>query len=297
MGDKMKIRRIYRNWDNPDCRIQIKHFINTRVMPVFNPHFHNELEIIYFIRGNYEIYKEDGNLKIKDGTIYFVLPDEVHSVRSLIDDGEYISLAIDLSAISMNPEHYFQKCFVQPMQTGGLRLPRMIRNKEPGYEELIVYLEQLRRPEMREASYTLKRFSCVMGFCTELMQYCSITAINVHTTYEESSLAKACVDYMHANYDRELSLELLAAHVHVHPNYLCTVFKKDVGMTILEYLSRVRVERARDLLSRKTLSIAQIAEQCGFRSISTFQRTFKAYTGTTPSKYARGYKMKNKEAV
>ena len=289
----MKIRRIYRDWDNPDCRIQIKHFVNTRVMPVFNPHFHNELEIIYFIRGSYEVYKEDGNLSIKGGTIYFVLPDEVHSVRSLMDDGEYISLAIDLSAISMNPEHYFQKCFVQPLQTGGLRLPRMIRSKDPGHKELIAYLEQFRQPGMEEAASVLKRFSCVMGFCTELMQHCTITTNNAYTIYEESSLAKACVDYMHANYDRALSLELLAAHVHVHPNYLCNAFKKDVGMTILEYLSRVRVERARELLSRKNLSIAQIAERCGFKSISTFQRTFKAYTGTNPSKFARGFKMKH----
>ena len=293
----MKIRRIYRDWDNPDCRIQIKHFVNTRVMPVFNPHFHNELEIIYFIRGSYEVYKEDGNLSIKGGTIYFVLPDEVHSVRSLMDDGEYISLAVDLSAISMNPEHYFQKGFVQPLQTGTLRLPRMIKSRDPGYKELVVYLEQLRQPCMEEAAYTLKRFSCVMGFCTELMQYCTVTANHVYTMQEESSIAKACVDYMHANYSQELSLELLAAHVHVHPNYLCAVFKKDVGMTVLEYLNRIRIERARELLSRKKQSIAQIAEQCGFRSVSTFQRTFKAYTGTTPSKFSRGYKMKIKDVM
>ena len=136
-----------------------------------------------------------------------------------------------------------------------------------------------------------------MGFCAELMQYCTITADHVYALQEESSLAKACVDFMHANYSREVSLELLAAHVHVHPNYLCAVFKKDVGMTILEYLNRIRIERARDLLSRKKLSIAQIAERCGFRSISTFQRTFKAYTGTTPSKFARGFKIKIKDVM
>jgi len=106
---------------------------------------------------------------------------------------------------------------------------------------------------------------------------------------------------MHANYSQVLSLERLAAQVHVHPNYLCAVFKKDVGMTVLEYLSSIRIERARELLGRKNLSIAQIAEQCGFRSISTFQRTFKAYTGTTPSKFARGFKAKlgkiNKDVI
>ena len=102
---------------------------------------------------------------------------------------------------------------------------------------------------------------------------------------------------MHSNYDRELTLAMLAQHVHVHPNYLCAIFKKDVGMTVLEYLSRIRVERARELLGRKKLSVDQIAEQCGFRSVSTFQRTFKAYTGTTPSKFARGFKMKIKDVM
>lgn len=284
----MKTRRIYRNWENPDCRIQIKHFYSTRVMPVFNPHYHTELEIIYFIRGSYEIYREEGNQKVKGGTIYFVPLDEVHSVRSLVDEGEYICVIVDLSAISMSPEHYFQKSFVQPLQNGNLRLPRMLSSKDPGYKELVVYLEQLRAQPADAA----KRFSCVMGFCAELMQYCTVTESNVHAVQQQYSLVKACVDYMHANYSQVLSLERLASHVHVHPNYLCAVFKKDVGMTVLEYLSSIRIERARDLLGRKNLSIAQIAEQCGFRSISTFQRTFKAYTGTTPSKFARGFKAK-----
>lgn len=284
----MKTRRVYRNWENPDCRIQIKHFFNTRVMPVFNPHFHTELEIIYFIRGSYEVYREERNQKVKGGTIYFVPLHEVHSVRSLIDEGEYISVIVDLSAISMNPEHYFQKSFVQPLQNGNLRLPRMLSSRDPGYKELVVYLEQLRAQPVD----AIKRFSCVMGFCAELMQYCTVTENNVHAVQEQYSLVKACVDYMHANYSQVISLEKLASHVHVHPNYLCAVFKKDVGMTVLEYLSSIRIERARDLLGRKNLSITQIAEQCGFRSISTFQRTFKAYTGTTPSKFARGFKAK-----
>lgn len=293
----MKTRRVYRNWENPDCRIQIKHFYSTRVMPVFNPHFHNELEIIYFIQGSYEVYREEGNQKVKGGTIYFVPLDEVHSVRSLVDEGEYFSLIVDLSAISMNPEHYFQKSFVQPLQNGSLRLPRMLRSSDPGYKELVVYLEQLRVQPVDAA----KRFACVMGFCAELVQYCTVTANNVHAVQQQYSLVKACVDYMHANYSQVLSLERLAAQVHVHPNYLCAVFKKDVGMTVLEYLSSIRIERARELLGRKNFSIAQIAEQCGFRSISTFQRTFKAYTGTTPSKFARGFKAKlgkiNKDVI
>ena len=101
-----------------------------------------------------------------------------------------------------------------------------------------------------------------------------------------TEIAKRCVHYLHENYCNRISLGELAEHIHIHPNYLCAVFKKSTGLTVMEYLSQIRMERARDFLREGDLSIGQVAERCGFQSISSFQRTFKAYTGATPSGFA-----------
>lgn len=71
---------------------------------------------------------------------------------------------------------------------------------------------------------------------------------------------------------------------------LCRIFKKHAGMTMSEYVSRYRVERARRMLADPELQIAIIAEQVGFSSLSQFNRNFLKYAGESPTQYRTGLK-------
>ncbi len=291
----MNVQRIYRNWDSDDCHIYVRMGISKRIVPFFNPHFsphlHDELEIQYIIRGSYELYRTEGNIRVGADTIYIVPPNEPHGQRSLSQDGEYIILVIQTSAISMDREHFFQKGFVEPLRTGRLHLPRLFRPNDPGYKELEGYMQQLRQLYIDDPTCISKRFIYAMSFCMELMQYCSVTQRNTYARRAESTIAKTCVEYLHEHYAEKISLEKLAEYVHVHPNYLCAAFKKDTGQTVLEHLNKIRVEQAKIYLGKTDLSVSQVGERCGFQSISAFQRTFKAYTGTTPGKFTRNFRM------
>lgn len=286
----MKARRLYRQWDRTDCPISIRRFTNKRVMEFFSPHLHDEIELFYIRRGIFEIYRTEGNCRVETGTVYVVPPNEVHSIRSLCDDGEYMGLSFDTSAIAMGREHFFQRKFVEPLQSGKLHLPRLLKISDPVNKTLFEYFERLFCLDIEASDDVSKRFLYTMGICTDLMNCCTFGDEEGIAEQADSDLVKECVKYMHDHYKEKLSLSVLAEHVHVHPNYLCAAFKKDVGVTVLEYLSRIRVEQARELLGRRNPNISQVAEQCGFRSISTFQRSFKAITGITPSGYAKNFK-------
>lgn len=281
----MKVHRTYRNWDSPDCHINILKFNNKRIMPLFTPHLHNELEILYFVKGVYEVYGLRQNFQIKSPMVYIVPPNEIHSVRSLCEDGRYLSLAVETSAISMNQDHFFQKSFVEPLHTGNLSFPRVFRSSDPGFPELSAYLEKLMQIKENDPAYRLRRFQYTIGLCAELMPYCDIVQ-KYNNDREGSEIARRCVIYMYENYYNRLSLAELADYIHIHPNYLCSVFKKSTGLTVMEYLNRIRMERAREFLQKGDLTIGQVAERCGYQSISAFQRTFKTHTGTTPSSFA-----------
>jgi len=126
-----------------------------------------------------------------------------------------------------------------------------------------------------------------MGACAGLMELSTAAQRQNSQERNQAGIAGKCVDYMHKHYMEKISLSDLAAYVHLHPNYLCAVFKNNTGQTVLEYLNRLRAERARTLLSRPELTISQVAEQSGFQSMSTFQRTFKSCFGITASAYAK----------
>ncbi|MDG0794182.1 AraC family transcriptional regulator [Cohnella ginsengisoli] len=71
------------------------------------------------------------------------------------------------------------------------------------------------------------------------------------------------------------------------PKYFSNYFKKTFGVNYVEYLNKVRLSHARDLLRSTSLSIAEIGEKTGYLNASTFTTTFKKYMGVSPSDYRK----------
>jgi AraC family transcriptional regulator len=84
-----------------------------------------------------------------------------------------------------------------------------------------------------------------------------------------------------------LTLAQIAAKVGVHPVHLATTFRQKYGVTIGEFVRKLRVDHACSELMKDNLPLAEIALQAGFVDQSHFSKVFKAYVGTTPAKYRR----------
>lgn len=83
----------------------------------------------------------------------------------------------------------------------------------------------------------------------------------------------------------ELSLDQVAKSVHTSKFYFCKMFKKTTGINFTDYLSRVRTERAKNLLLNRNLRISEIAYEVGFQSLTHFNRVFKRILGQSPTDY------------
>lgn len=86
-------------------------------------------------------------------------------------------------------------------------------------------------------------------------------------------------------YMKPIRVSELAAQMHITPDHLARVFKKETGKTISEELWRVRLEAAKEALVQTKATIAQIARQTGYPTESAFSQRFKENTGITPSEY------------
>lgn len=93
------------------------------------------------------------------------------------------------------------------------------------------------------------------------------------------------VNYINKNYNQDISLDLLSEKLNLSPNYISAYFKINNGMNFLDYLHTVRINKAKELLKISTIKIQDIAAQTGYNSVHSFIRTFKRYTGKTPSKF------------
>lgn len=104
---------------------------------------------------------------------------------------------------------------------------------------------------------------------------------------EPPVIAKA-KKFIEEHHTEDLSLGQVAAAVHTSIFYFCKLFKKITGINFTEYVSRVRTEKAKNLLLNPNLRISEIAYEVGFQSLTHFNRVFKNVVGESPTEY-RGH--------
>lgn len=96
-------------------------------------------------------------------------------------------------------------------------------------------------------------------------------------------------EYLMSYSHEEVNLEKLAQLIHMAPGSLCRFFKSEMGMTIFDYLNKIKVDYACSLLLDRELSIAGIAYDCGFNNLSHFNKQFKKNMNITPSQYRKQF--------
>ena len=118
-----------------------------------------------------------------------------------------------------------------------------------------------------------------------IRHYCLL--VQEHSLARYTGTIRDCLNYIDFHYMEPLSLESLAARFSVNKNYLSSRFHKEVGMTVTDYINQIRVQRASGLLRKTSLSVQQVAEQCGFADGNYFTRIFKKIQGVTPNEYRK----------
>lgn len=104
-----------------------------------------------------------------------------------------------------------------------------------------------------------------------------------------SSIARA-QHYMELHFHETITVSRLAAMEHMSDSGFSRLFKKETGFTPIQYLMRIRIERAKALLQQKELSIAETGEKSGFGSSTHFAAEFRRLTGVSPSGYREAYR-------
>ena len=110
---------------------------------------------------------------------------------------------------------------------------------------------------------------------------------NVSTKASEKSLGavEAAKAYIQANYSRDISLDEVSREVNISPYYFSKIFKEDVGEGFVEYLTKIRMDRAKELLTTTEYSRKEICSMVGYADPNYFSRTFKKNVGVTPTEY------------
>ena len=95
--------------------------------------------------------------------------------------------------------------------------------------------------------------------------------------------------YMQEHLSEDVSLHILSEEFHLNSQYISQLFRNEIGVNFLTYLTNIRMEHAKKLLLSSSLSIAEVSEQSGYGDYRVFTKVFKKSEGITPSQYRRDF--------
>jgi len=109
----------------------------------------------------------------------------------------------------------------------------------------------------------------------------------INKEFQQVLLISKIKRYIDDHYSEELSLQLVADKFHLNKNYFCQYFKKETNKNFIDYLTEVRIEKAKKLLKLENLSSSEVAEKVGFNNVNYFVRVFKKVTGVSITEYKK----------
>ena len=178
----------------------------------------------------------------------------------------------------------------------GLKVIQLSRIKHPdtafvivsGYDDFAYCREALR---LQITDYILKPVNyeefgtCIDNLKIALFQRQSSGA----GEQREERTIHGITQYLQEHLAEEVSLSVLAEEFHLSAQYISQLFKNEIGVGFLTYLTNIRMERAKQLLLSTSLSIAEVSEQSGYGDYRVFTKVFKKSEGITPSQYRRDF--------
>ncbi|MBE6599991.1 MAG: AraC family transcriptional regulator [Ruminococcaceae bacterium] len=124
--------------------------------------------------------------------------------------------------------------------------------------------------------------------CDMFRSYCRL--VRKHSMKDFSPTVQKTMLLIDADLTADLSLSALAARQNISSGYLSSVFKKETGKTLSEYIREKRIDYARHLLSTTHLQIQTVASSCGIMDVQYFSKLFRRQTGKSPKEYRRSIK-------
>ena len=134
---------------------------------------------------------------------------------------------------------------------------------------------------------TVERFQAIVELLNVFAQYLADYASRcaIANSYKEPTVVTSAKEFIQSHVKQPVTLTQVAQYVHLNPFYFCKLFKKATGMTLTEYVARLRVEKAKTLLADPSLRINEVVYAAGFGSIPRFNSVFKRYVRMAPTQY------------
>jgi AraC-like DNA-binding protein len=252
-------------------------------------HLHDWVEIVYVYKGKGTFFIDNTFHEMRQGDVFLIPGNTIHQafpdkVNPVTSTAIFFSPSLIQATLLGEPFSYmqlFDSCKKRRYYKYTL-LPEQQIILEAKWLEIHNELQE----QLIAFQYAI--VSSLQKMMIYLIRNCLQGRSEPITKIESSVLwIKAAFESIEKNLTVGISLTELAKNASVTPAHFSRVFKKLTGLTLIDFVTKKRMIKAKGLLQETDAKILVIAEMCGFESLPHFHRTFKKYVGMTPAKFRR----------
>ena len=263
-------------------------------------HWHKEMEIDLVREGRALVSAGGREFELSEGFGIWINQDRIHSIRPAADEKTMVlSIQFDPSYLFEKDSFLTAKYFAPLAGTEGTSALKL--DPSDGYgKQALVYVEEILSANLsKDYGYELRTKAMLCSFWLELLKRRSDDPADARYLSDEGRVKEASA-YIREHFADAITLDDIAASIHVSRSECCRCFKRVTSAPPFEHLMIQRIFESARRMQRSDpaqLSIAGLASACGFNNASYYNRIFRKYMGMTPAEYRKIIRKSHRDAL
>ena len=242
------------------------------------PHAHSYMELFYIISGDGQFQIDGALFPVHTHQLVVVNPGILHTEVSYeAQPLEYIVLGIEGLELTNPTDDEARYCIYS----------------FPEHNDVLTCMQSvLQEMQERRPEYQTLCLAYMDIIMVQLMRSTSVSVTQTQSRFPTNRQCASVRDYIDQHYKESISLDLLAEKVSINKYYMAHTFKREYGVSPINYLIACRIREGKRLLTETDLSLSQIATVLGFSSSSYFSQSFRNAVGMSPTEYRKANQVK-----
>ena len=233
-------------------------------------HWHENLELLYFLDGACRVINGNEELPVKAGDIVVINSEALHYVKAKDMPCRYILLQLDAACFDATGFPISGSVIEKIIDDDGIR--EIMKNALAEQEKKMPYYQENVKAMMFQLLVIIFRKHLAGD-------------VRNQDHSSKAKLVKQIAEYINGHYRENLTVETVGSVCGYSRFYISKTFKEVTGITVTRYINATRIERAKSLIKSSNMNLSEIAMESGFMNLSYFSKVFKRFESISPVAY------------
>ena len=247
-------------------------------------HWHDEVELVYVKRGRVSISIQEEVFHATAEDLFFVNTGDVHFMESDDMTVEYYTILFPLEFVSFQTDDALEEDIFEPLRQKKIRFPQKIEDERLRKQLIDIVRKIVLINSEKRNGYQLRTRILLLELIEDMIVENCFEQTDIRNATE---MQRELITFVQKHYTDKITLSMLAKEFHLSEKYISWYFKERFSISFIQYVSYLRMTRAKDLLNTTDLPITEIALICGYPSVNLFIRKFKELNKVTPLQYRK----------